>query len=318
MIPSCKITPMRNLFLVFLLLEPYVVCNAQNLVPNASFEDTIACPNNYDQMYNASGWSAYRNSPDYLNSCNNSGVSVPNNSFGYQLAATGNGYANLLTYYTQSVNSRECIGRQLQTLIVGHKYTASFKVSCASSYLNQINIATNKIGIKFSTVSYSYSNPIPIDNIAQIWTDSIISDTTNWITISGTFIADSSYEYLSIGNFFVDSLTSVLLLDSNGSLSHYFVDDIFVGPDSTENISENRSNDNFFVFLNSSNNKFQLTGDIPKSIKVFDFLGKIIKIIYPVILGGELIEFDVPGTGPYVVICDFGNGCVKSKLIIKS
>jgi hypothetical protein len=48
----------------------------------------------------------------------------------------------------------------------------------------------------------------------------------NWQIVSGFFIPDSAYEFLSIGNFFVDSLTSYIAFDSAASAAYYFIDDV--------------------------------------------------------------------------------------------
>src|SRR5436189_139332 len=76
----------------FLLLS--TSASAQNLVPNPSFEDTVACPTTVDQVYKATGWHSYRPSPDYFNTCADSAslFSVPYNAFGYQYPRTGNAY----------------------------------------------------------------------------------------------------------------------------------------------------------------------------------------------------------------------------------
>jgi len=93
--------------------------------------------------------------------------------------------------------------------------------------------ATNKTGVLFSTVPYSYSNPPPRNNFAHIYTDSIITDTAGWTTISGTFVADSAYEYIIIGNFFDNSHTDTLLFDSlTFCVPYYYIDDVCVAIDS--------------------------------------------------------------------------------------
>ena len=73
-------------------------------------------------------------------------------------------------------------------------------------------MASNKLGAKFSTVSYSYSNPIQINNFAHVYSDSVIKDTTSWTLIKGEFTADSAYQYISIGNFFDDINTDTITI----------------------------------------------------------------------------------------------------------
>ncbi|MBK5285725.1 MAG: hypothetical protein JJE25_10010, partial [Bacteroidia bacterium] len=119
----------KYLLLFFFLLSQF--CFAQNLVPNSSFEDTVSCPSAL--IDNAVGWSSYRGSPDYFNSCNNQSLSsygAPSNYWGFQFARTGNAYVGLSTYTSLTSTWREYIGIQLsQSLIIGQQYFVSFFVS---------------------------------------------------------------------------------------------------------------------------------------------------------------------------------------------
>lgn len=204
-----------------------------NLVSNPSFEDTVACPLGGDQLYKAINWSSFRNTPDYFNSCCtniNCGMGVPNNIYGYQFAHTGNAYAGLITYYdpNSSINPyREYIGGTLVSpTVAGQKYFVTFYVNFADITL----FATNKLGIKLSTSAYSNSNPYPVDNLPTAYSDSIYSDTLGWSKISFSFVADSSYNYLILGNFFDNSNTDTI--GSNRTFSYYFLDDICLSTDS--------------------------------------------------------------------------------------
>src|SRR4051812_12969049 len=90
---------------------------SQNLVPNWSFEDTVACPIGIGGIIYSVGWSSFIQTPDYFNSCNISTngtnyAGVPGNFFGYQEARTGNAYAGFYTYGTAN-NAREIIGIKL-------------------------------------------------------------------------------------------------------------------------------------------------------------------------------------------------------------
>ena len=116
-----KLKVMKKLILLILTFA-YNLCNAQiNLVPNPSFEDTVACPTNVMMIDSTVGWSSYRLSPDYFNSCNQNGhAGVPANDWGYQYAKTGDAYAGIVTYAKFATDFREMIGIQLlQALTVG-------------------------------------------------------------------------------------------------------------------------------------------------------------------------------------------------------
>lgn len=227
---------MKNNVLIFaFLLFTFTNICSQNLIINSSFEDLISCPPPPAQIQHSVNWYAYRHTPDYFNSClsDPNGFSVPTNAFGYQLAATGNAYGGFFSYGTNAGDTiyREYIGGQLSTMLnIGQKYFISFKINLTDNREG----ATNNLGILFSTIPYSYSNPAPIKNFAHVYTTEIVTDTANWTTISGSIIADSAYQYIIIGNFFDNQLTSYIQLDNNTPIhsSYYFVDDICVSTDS--------------------------------------------------------------------------------------
>ncbi|MEI7803447.1 MAG: T9SS type A sorting domain-containing protein, partial [Bacteroidota bacterium] len=208
---------------------------AQNLVPNPSFEDTVYCPYDYNQLNAANFWINARSSVDYFNKCSNSFVSIPNNLSGYQEAFNnGSGYVGLITF-TDGMEYREYLTSHLiNQLNIGEKYFVSVKVSLS----NESICASNNIGIKFSTISFSDTgvnpNPTPIDNHCQIHETNIISDTTSWVLVSGSFVADSEYLYIIIGNFFNDSSTQVVHFTVPPCNSYYYIDDVCVSPDSLE------------------------------------------------------------------------------------
>jgi hypothetical protein len=230
-VPHNLLSLMKHL-LLFLFYFYIESIHAQNLVPNPSFEDTITCPLALDQMYNAVGWFSYRNSPDYLNACGNQyqnfSAAVPYNPFGYQQAYDGDAYAFTLTYFINYINYREYIGAQLlQPLSPGTKYFVSAFVSRA--YNLYLNCATSNFGFRFSTVAYSVINPAPIDNFSSVHCDSVIKDTTNWVQVGGSFIADSAYQFIILGNFYDDAHTDTFGCSLEGG---YYIDFVCVSTDS--------------------------------------------------------------------------------------
>jgi hypothetical protein len=62
-----------------LFLSVYSRINAQNLVPNPSFEEYSICPDGTSQIDRATHWMPFRHTPDYHNACDESEiVGVPN------------------------------------------------------------------------------------------------------------------------------------------------------------------------------------------------------------------------------------------------
>ncbi|MFP5471532.1 MAG: hypothetical protein ACLGGV_08030 [Bacteroidia bacterium] len=198
---------MKHFFLsLFIIHCSLPIAFAQNLVPNPSFEERTGCPDWLDEVYKADGWNGYY-SPDYLHKCStNPDVSVPNNYFGYQPPYNPNdsAYCALATYYIDDFvggcydepDGRELLYTTLNNpLSIGITYYISFKVSAAfPGVWDDMRCFTDKIGVRFSMNSTA---PL-IDNFAHVYSNSIISDTVNWVTVSGSFVADVAYEYIFI------------------------------------------------------------------------------------------------------------------------
>lgn len=200
-----------------------------NLVPNPSFEEHTGC---IFLDSDCNNWVSFKGSPEYIPYCRSNSYS---NGAGFQIPRTGEAYAGFIGYDKNNSNVREFFGVALTSpLVIGEKYYVSFYVSLG--YKKHVfNVANNNIGAMFTT--YSYYDPfltLPSPNFAHIKENEIISDTINWIKISGSFIADSAYTFMIIGNFFDDANTDTLNFpDSIGNFrSFYYVDDVCVSTDS--------------------------------------------------------------------------------------
>lgn len=300
----------------------YLTKGQVNLVPNPSFETYTQCPDDWGQIENANGWIDF-GSADYFNACAPTSqtpyfFSVPSNSMGYQYAATGNAYCSFVTYAGGN-DSREFIGTQLSSpLEIGKKYFVSFKINLAGK--NSFSCyANNKIGILFSTSVIDYSTAFSLPNFAHIYTDSIITDTLNWVTISGIFIADSAYQYMMAGNFFSDSLTNSIMVDStNTTFGYYLFDDFFVGLDSPNAVKENSLQNTIQIFSDLANSQLIISF---KSNEIQKATAKIYNII------GELMdEYSFNNTttintfnyssGIYILRVEANNQIINKKILI--
>ncbi len=275
---------MKTILKISLLLLSF--CNSsflysQNLVPNPSFEIYSSCPNNSGEVNNATGWNSYLNSPDYFNSCASvsSSVSIPENILGYQFPANGNAYCGFITYDVNGLD-REILGIQLSApLIISQKYYISLKINRAdSNYF--VGYATNKIGVKLFT---THPDTILINNSAQFYTNTVITDTAHWLTIFGSFIADSSYQYMMLGNFFDDSHTTVIN-DLIGQVAYYFADDICLSTDSAYSytylgINDHEIENTVKIFPNPANESFFIQGDPIKEGGIYNVFGQLIENI---------------------------------------
>jgi len=259
-----------------------------NLIYNPSFEDTVSCPYQLDQVSNAEGWFSVYNSPDYFNSCASilTNVSVPSNGFGNQIASSGNAYSG---FWAKNVNNyREYLGTQLiSNLQIGMKYYISFKVSLSPNPVFSEYCGVNKLGIHLSSVNTAFINATLLNNYSQVYTNNIISDTLNWIRITGSFISDSTYSYISFGNFFTDSLTDSLLVSGTHCEAYYFLDDVCLSTDSMFaynytylNIVENNFLNKIIIYPNPFIDYININTQLLNSSYVLQIINALGEVVY--------------------------------------
>lgn len=222
----------------FLILSSMVCSSAsvqaQNFVPNGSFEEYTECPDYQAQVERAVGWTRNSASPDYFNRCDISGyVGVPLNLAGYQEAYDGDGYMGCITYLDGAPTYRECIQHALSSpLMPGIPVFISMMVSPGGfgndPIQNSLKYASNGIGVKFSMGPHPNYLYWP-GNVALYMTD-ILSDTTTWVQLSGVYMPDSAYAYLSIGCFLpYDDIQTQVIDPSAVTLAAYsFIDNVCV------------------------------------------------------------------------------------------
>lgn len=221
-------------------------CKAQgNLVPNPSFELQDTCPYTPGFQGNAKPlyWENWNQSPDYFDDCAGTGgldtlLDVPQNGFGFQSALDGEAYLGLYAYgyvsWLPDGNYREYVGCELlQTLEVGETYEVSFHTNMAmdGNYW-PMAWACNNMGVLFTmqpNIWTDVDEPLfAVRNYAHVNNIAVISDTAGWTLVGGSFVADSAYQYMVIGNFFSNALTDTLHLGNPSLGAYYFVDDVCV------------------------------------------------------------------------------------------
>ncbi len=257
---------------------------AQNIIPDYSFESDTACPFQPGQVYLLnSGWFEYW-SVDYFNSCDTSNsYGVPINRIGFQNTHSGNGYVVLYGYYS-TVFSREYIEAPLSiTLQAGHKYYVSFYVSLGDTMQYAIEnlgaMFTDTIFDPYPAPSYNWHTGTPqVENPAG----NILNDKINWTEIAGNFIAVGGEKYITIGNFKNDAQTVKQNLGGTGSNNYgayYYIDDVYVSDVPLGISNELRIiSDELKVFLNPGNGVFAITSTAktPGNLIVTNILGEII------------------------------------------
>ncbi|MCB9188853.1 MAG: T9SS type A sorting domain-containing protein [Flavobacteriales bacterium] len=278
--------------ILFTLLMLFVVDGwGQNLVPNPSFEDYSLCPDNWDQFDRVNNWSTYKQTPDYYNSCDNTNMhSTPSNLMGYQQPHSGNAYAGLIFYEKGGESLNEMIGAQLSLpLVIGTKYYVSLKVIL--KYNNSFGICCGQdmIGAKFSNQPYTVMNPPQSDNSPHIYSTQVISDTTNWVEVFGSFTADSAYTHISIGNYFSNTNVTINDIIPSNFSSYYYVDDVCVSTDSSyatnyvyTGVDSNPLEEVISIYPNPANDFIKIenhNSTNPISIKLYNSLGQLLLTI---------------------------------------
>ena len=177
-------------FLIIVLCFIALNSNAQNLVINPSFENTIPCWIFINlgtwQMQCTNWYSASGGSPDYFSETYDPlcyASPVPLNQVGFQYARTGVAYVGIGVFTEHitpnHINRREYVGGELSdTLKQGHEYCVSFYVSVAEEF----KYVVDGIGLYLSVDSaVDYTINTNLSFVPQIENPSgnIIYDTLN-------------------------------------------------------------------------------------------------------------------------------------------
>lgn len=230
------------------------------MVPDSSFEVMMSCPTTFGMIYcplSPPGWpqtlthwfSAVPNSPDYYHSCSTDPTSTqPINFYGDYPPRTGQGYAGLVAYGGLLANGptasyREYIETQLtQPLVAGQKYTISMWVNFAfhpdaGSFHNVM--AVNRLEVHFSTTLFgALSGPLSADFVpVQTQPVSYLTDTSQWVRITGEYTATGGEQFMTIGTFNNGVMPPLQqhapTTPINGATvqSYYMIDDVSLYPE---------------------------------------------------------------------------------------
>ena len=202
--------------------------HAQNLVPNWSFEDTIHCPTGpfYGISCTKNWHSPTPNTPDYYNSCS-PWWNVPGNFSFFQYAKHGQAYTGIFMWALSSNKNKEYIQvHLLDTLVKNKWYCGGFWLCNVEEHKYAVRNAgmyVSKDQVGSPVVTYLEYSPQISYNSPQF-----LTDTVNWVLISGSFQAQGGEKYLTIGNF--NHITDSLLWDNASvyDISYYFIDAVFL------------------------------------------------------------------------------------------
>ena len=196
---------------------------------------------------------------------------------GNQLPKTGDVMVGIWLYTIDGFNQREYLQIQLESdMVAGNAYVISFHVSLGDFMESSIN----SLGVHLSTTPVLSSDDGVLDVVPRIIESSFVDDTEEWVLISDTIVADTTYRYITIGNFNDDASTMTqanpLASGEPGTYgAYYFVDDVSV-EETVLTSTDNLENVEFNIFPNPVDDKLRIefseAGKI-EGIKIFSAQG---------------------------------------------
>lgn len=263
------------------------IVQAQNLVLNPSFEDTV-CSGSITALpvaYQAEHWynPNYGTSDLFLMEEPLEGCAIGwmnNPAAGglgtWQAPFDGEALAGIYCYH-----SIFCLREYLQVplseaLEAGMKYCVSFRLSLRdnSSY------ALDRIGVHLSVdPALDMGGNCILGPLAQVQGEPgvMLSDTAGWMLLENDYIAAGGEAYLTIGNFIPDSGVNAALVnpDAIGQSAYYYIDDVVVERCEPSTGTVNAAGATGMRF-DSATSRLFLSDPGPTGLLVFDAQGRLV------------------------------------------
>lgn len=230
------------------MLSITTIYSQTNLVYNGDFELYNNCPTQLStpgdmQIEYCKGWYApTQGTSDYFNACNSSlpppnFTSVPNNVVGYQPAQSGQAYVGLIPIANFPGSGdfwfEYLQGKLIHPLEKTRTYFLSFYISVSNYANNEYFLKNHYFGAFFSEDSINRIDWKPFSQyLPQVYYNEniYISDTTNWIYVSGEFTANGGEKYITIGMFKdstnLDTICSNPPYCSGDFSTYYYIDNV--------------------------------------------------------------------------------------------
>jgi OOP family OmpA-OmpF porin len=214
---------------------------AQNLVPNPSFEESASCPGNFTeaaQKFTVNDWSsATFGTPDHFHSCSTGEADVPYNWAGVSDAFEGHGYTGIYAWMDNDNHYREYLQcKLLSPLLKDSLYHIEFhyKLSSYSKYsIDRIGLVLTDSLLKARHDHTLFNRP----TLSVIQDSALTKNTGLWEMAQIKYKAIGGEQYLTLGNFSDNFDTHFYKIEfrpiSQEMLAHsayYYVDDVRVLP----------------------------------------------------------------------------------------
>ncbi len=232
---------------------------AQNLVSNSTLEGKCI-KSGYGQLVQANAWSNANDGTADLFDKNKHKKTTPNaipfNYMGYQPSADGQNYAGIAAFYddgnyfdstggfprendiwVDELRMNDGYKRYTEYLqaefrepmVAGITYEVSFRVNLA----DKSGRAVSCLGALITTQKVKQANNTFLSQTPQFITHKVITDSVNWVTLSGAYIAAGGEKYLTIGCFRDEDFRVQKLVNDYQNDSHkayYYVSEVSVTP----------------------------------------------------------------------------------------
>lgn len=260
---------MLKKFIIIFLLGFALKTPGQNLITNGSFEQITDCFYNVPcVIVKATGWyTPSDNSPDIFNSICNNGLHQPDVGWGFQHPHSGEGFAGGMWYYL----NRECMTNRLtETLKPNKVYCLQFYISLGEGSYNVT--AIDRVGIYFSTDSLYFPTVYTLPVTPQIETPQgvFFADTAGWTQVNLFYTAQGGEKYITLGNFYPDSLTDTMNVTPESFMSYYYIDDVSLLECDGTGINENTTPKAVTVYPNPASNSFNIQYNFTTTNAVFE------------------------------------------------
>jgi hypothetical protein len=335
----------KLLFIWVLMVLKIAAINAQNLISNPGFELIDSCPTALGQLAYCTSWkSPTLFAPDLWHRC--LGPSCPPlfKAGGFQYAHNGIGQigaSNIAFFYnnlhTGGFNLRKYFQQHLlDTLIIGHRYRFSMFINAGNSSISSVEfkLGINNDGVLFTTWPISNDSlpslgpPVYAPNFIykpqkpQINFTQVITDTLNWTELTQDFVADSAYQYITIGNFYSDAQTTVYTIDDTTSIlgaqteAYQLFDDISLydlGVDGLQGIKQAA------ILISPNPCSDLLKVNYSTEIKVVSMYSIIGNCVYSQLVNNNQTTIDTHllPTGIYTLKCETTNAVITKKIIVQ-
>lgn len=302
---------------------------AQNLVPNPSFEEYNACPDNGDQIWLAEPWTNVLGGIDYYHECGTIDWSIPVNKGGGGYANSGQAYIGFGIWAISSLgsNAREFVGVELiDALIPGKRYNVEFYISMQDS----VWYATKSMGTYLSNIQPPWDLDTLLSKEPQVKYEGteFLTEKEGWTKIEGSFIAEGGEKYITIGNFDDDANTETVFVPGGGvfkpDLPHYwevvgyFIDDVSVTVDTTIGINE-LEEVKFDVYPNPSKGAIIVETEQIYATTTFQLVDITGRIIFSVSLSSTKTAINLSALSPgiYAALLFQNDAVISRKKIVK-